>query len=143
MTRSAGADPIEELLDRAHAVGAERRVTNYGGGNVSCKVESTDPVTGRRLRQLWVKGSGGDLATLAGDGLACIDLDRVVSLKRRHDEGLDDDVIVTLIEHCRCGGAAPSIDTSMHALVPAMHVDHLHPDAVIALATAADGEALT
>jgi rhamnulose-1-phosphate aldolase/alcohol dehydrogenase len=136
---------VEALVERSHALGSDPRVTNYGGGNTSCKATVTDPVTGEPSEVLYVKGSGGDLGTLQPEGLATLRLDRVRALRRVY-RGVDhEDEMVAAFDHCRwgTGGAAPSIDTAMHALVDARHVDHLHPDAVIALAAAVDGEALT
>jgi rhamnulose-1-phosphate aldolase/alcohol dehydrogenase len=135
---------VEALVERSHALGADPRVTNYGGGNTSCKATVDDPVTGEPSDVLYVKGSGGDLGTLGPDGLATLRLDRVRALRAVY-RGVDhEDEMVAAFDHCRwgTGGAAPSIDTAMHALVDARHVDHLHPDAVIALAAAVDGEAL-
>jgi rhamnulose-1-phosphate aldolase/alcohol dehydrogenase len=141
----AGAAPVEALLARSHELGSDPRVTNYGGGNTSCKVSETDPVTGDPAEVLYVKGSGGDLGTLQAVGLASLRLDRVRALRGVYRGVEHEDEMVAAFDHCRwgTGGAAPSIDTAMHALVDAPHVDHLHPDAVIALAAAADGEALT
>ena len=141
----AGAAPVEALLARSHELGADPRVTNYGGGNTSSKVSETDPVTGDPAEVLYVKGSGGDLGTLQAAGLATLRLDRVRALRGVYRGVEHEDEMVAAFDHCRwgTGGAAPSIDTAMHALVDAPHVDHLHPDAVIALAAAADGEALT
>jgi rhamnulose-1-phosphate aldolase/alcohol dehydrogenase len=136
---------VEALVERSHALGSDPRVTNYGGGNTSCKATVTDPVTGEPSEVLYVKGSGGDLGTLRPDGLATLRLERVRALQGVY-RGVDhEDEMVTAFDHCRwgTGGAAPSIDTAMHALVDARHVDHLHPDAVIALAAAVEGEALT
>jgi rhamnulose-1-phosphate aldolase/alcohol dehydrogenase len=136
---------VEALVERSHALGSDPRVTNYGGGNTSCKATVTDPVTGEPSEVLYVKGSGGDLGTLRPAGLATLRLDRVRALRGVY-RGVDhEDEMVAAFDHCRwgTGGAAPSIDTAMHALVDARHVDHLHPDAVIALAAAVDGEALT
>jgi rhamnulose-1-phosphate aldolase/alcohol dehydrogenase len=136
---------VEALVERSHALGSDPRVTNYGGGNTSCKATVTDPVTGEPTEVLYVKGSGGDLGTLRPNGLATLRLDRLHSLRGVY-RGVDhEDEMVAAFDHCRwgTGGAAPSIDTAMHALVDARHVDHLHPDAVIALAAAVDGEALT
>ncbi|GAB1817700.1 bifunctional aldolase/short-chain dehydrogenase [Herbidospora sp. RD11066] len=132
---------VRELLARANALGADPRNTNYGGGNASAKGAETDPVTGSETEVMWVKGSGGDLATLTEPGLAVLRLDRIRELVYRGD----DDAMVPIWDHCLFGkgGAAPSIDTAMHGLVDAAHVDHLHPDAGIAIATAADGEELT
>jgi rhamnulose-1-phosphate aldolase/alcohol dehydrogenase len=145
--RSAAVPPpeVEALIERSHALGSDPRVTNYGGGNTSCKATVTDPVTGEPSEVLYVKGSGGDLGTLHPDGLAALRLDRVRALRDVY-RGVDhEDEMVAAFDHCRwgTGGAAPSIDTAMHALVDSRHVDHLHPDAVIALAAAVDGQALT
>jgi rhamnulose-1-phosphate aldolase/alcohol dehydrogenase len=136
---------VDELIERSHRLGADRRNTNYAGGNTSAKGEDVDPVTGRPVELLWVKGSGGDLGTLTPGGLAVLRLDRLRALVDVYP-GVDrEDEMVAAFDFCAHGkgGAAPSIDTAMHGLVDAPHVDHLHPDAGIALATAADGEALT
>jgi rhamnulose-1-phosphate aldolase/alcohol dehydrogenase len=137
-------DEVERLLDRCHALGADPQITNYGGGNASAKVDAVDPVSGEAATVLLVKGSGGDLGTLQADGLAALMLDRVRQLRDRYEGAAHEDDMVAMFDYCRCGegGAAPSIDTAMHAFVDAPHVDHLHPDAIIALAAAADGEAL-
>ncbi len=131
---------IDALLARSRALGADKRVTNYGGGNTSCKAAEVDPVTGDSRDVLYVKGSGGDLGTLTAEGLSALALDRIRALKQRFAG--DDDAMVELLEHCWLRGSAPSIDTAMHGLLTPAHVDHLHPDAVIALAAAADGEVL-
>ncbi|MEV8021949.1 bifunctional aldolase/short-chain dehydrogenase [Streptomyces sp. NPDC086554] len=136
---------IKELLDRAHRLGADPRNTNYAGGNASAKGTALDPVSGSETELMWVKGSGGDLGTLTEEGLAVLRLDRLHALKDGY-EGVDrEDEMVTAFDYCLHGkgGAAPSIDTAMHALVDAAHVDHLHPDSGIALACSADGEKLT
>ncbi|HEX7133009.1 MAG TPA: bifunctional aldolase/short-chain dehydrogenase [Iamia sp.] len=136
---------IAELLARSHRLGADPTTTNYAGGNTSAKGTDVDPVTGQPVDLLWVKGSGGDLGTLTEDGLAVLRLDRLRALVDVYP-GVDrEDEMVAAFDHCAFGrgGAAPSIDTAMHGLVDAPHVDHLHPDAGIALATAADGEQLT
>ncbi len=141
MTNPAVAD----LIARSNRLGADPRNTNYAGGNTSAKGTETDPVTGEPADLLWVKGSGGDLGTLRESGLAVLRLDRVRALPGVY-RGLDhEDEMVRALSHCLFGpgGAAPSIDTFMHGLVDASHVDHLHPDSGIALATAADGEKLT
>ncbi|MEV7968587.1 bifunctional aldolase/short-chain dehydrogenase [Sphaerisporangium sp. NPDC088356] len=137
--------PIDELLRRAHALGADPRNTNYAGGNASAKGTATDPVTGEGVELMWVKGSGGDLGTLTEAGLAVLRLDPLRSLTRVYPGVEREDEMVAAFDYCAFGkgGAAPSIDTAMHALVDAAHVDHLHPDAGIAVATAAGGEALT
>lgn len=138
-------DPeVDALLARSHRIGADRHVTNYAGGNTSVKVELADPVTGAPTPVLVVKGSGGDLGTLTADGLARLDLTRVRRLERLAVAGVHEDDLVAYYEQCRFGldGAPPSIDTPLHAFLDASHVDHTHPDAVIALAAAADGERL-
>ena len=132
-------------IGRSNRLGADPRNTNYAGGNTSAKGTETDPVTGQPVELLWVKGSGGDLGTLTEAGLAVLRLDRLRSLVDVYP-GVDrEDEMVAAFDYCLHGrgGAAPSIDTAMHGLVRAAHVDHLHPDSGIALATAADGEALT
>ncbi|MEV6078849.1 bifunctional aldolase/short-chain dehydrogenase [Streptomyces sp. NPDC052069] len=137
--------PASDLLKRSHRLGSDARNTNYAGGNTSAKGAGADPVTGAEVDLLWVKGSGGDLGTLTEDGLAVLRLDRLRALKDVYP-GVDrEDEMVAAFDHCAFGkaGAAPSIDTAMHGLVEAAHVDHLHPDSGIALACAADGEKLT
>ncbi|MEU7422943.1 bifunctional aldolase/short-chain dehydrogenase [Streptomyces sp. NPDC040750] len=133
------------LLARSRRLGSDPRNTNYAGGNASAKGLATDPVTGADVELLWVKGSGGDLGTLTEDGLAVLRLDRLRALADGYP-GVDrEDEMVAAFDYCLhgAGGAAPSIDTAMHGLVDAPHVDHLHPDSGIALACAADGERLT
>lgn len=136
---------VDELISRSNRLGADPRNTNYAGGNTSAKGTEIDPVTGQDVELLWVKGSGGDLGTLKPANLAVIRLDRLRSLVNVYP-GVDrEDEMVAAFDYCLHGkgGAAPSIDTAMHGLVDAAHVDHLHPDSGIALATAADGEELT
>jgi rhamnulose-1-phosphate aldolase/alcohol dehydrogenase len=136
---------VTELLQRSNRLGSDPRNTNYAGGNASAKGSVTDPVTGTPAELLWVKGSGGDLGTLTEAGLAVLRLDRLRALTGVYP-GVDrEDEMVAAFDYCLHGkgGAAPSIDTAMHGLVGAPHVDHLHPDSGIALAAAADGEALT
>ncbi|MCU1542728.1 MAG: short-chain dehydrogenase [Microbacteriaceae bacterium] len=141
MTNTAAA----ELIARSNRLGSDPRVTNYAGGNTSAKGTETDPATGEPVELLWVKGSGGDLGTLTESGLAVLRLDRVRALKNIYPGVEREDEMVAAFDYTLHGkgGAAPSIDTAMHALVDANHVDHLHPDAGIAFATSADGEALT
>ncbi|MDR7303725.1 bifunctional aldolase/short-chain dehydrogenase [Haloactinomyces albus] len=136
---------VSELLDRSHRLGADPRNTNYAGGNTSAKDTGIDPVTGTPEELMWVKGSGGDLGTLTESGLSVLRLHRLRSLVDVYPGSDREDEMVAAFDHCLHGkgGAAPSIDTAMHGLVEAEHVDHLHPDAGIALATAADGPALT
>src|SRR4051794_32100763 len=136
---------VRELLERSNRLGADPRNTNYAGGNTSAKGAGTDPVTAAPTELLWVKGSGGDLGTLTESGLAVLRLDRLRALPAVFP-GVDrEDEMVAAFDYCLHGrgGAAPSIDTAMHGLVDAPHVDHLHPDSGIAIATAADGPALT
>jgi rhamnulose-1-phosphate aldolase/alcohol dehydrogenase len=138
-------EQIEALIARSNRLGADPRNTNYAGGNTSAKGAVTDPVTGEDAELMWVKGSGGDLGTLTPAGLAVLRLDRLRALVNVYP-GVDrEDEMVAAFDYCLWGkgGAAPSIDTAMHGLVDMAHVDHLHPDAGIALAAAADGEALT
>jgi rhamnulose-1-phosphate aldolase/alcohol dehydrogenase len=139
------ATPVDELIARSNRLGADPRTTNYAGGNTSAKGAATDPVTGADVELLWVKGSGGDLGTLTADGLAVLRLDRLRALAGVYPGVGREDEMVAAFDYCLHGrgGAAPSIDTAMHGLVEAAHVDHLHPDSGIALATAADGERLT
>ncbi|HEY9313283.1 bifunctional aldolase/short-chain dehydrogenase [Williamsia sp.] len=136
---------VKQLIERSNRLGADPKNTNYAGGNTSAKGVDRDPVTGQDVDLMWVKGSGGDLGTLTESGLAVLRLDRLRALVDVYP-GLDrEDEMVAAFDytlHGR-GGAAPSIDTAMHGLVDAEHVDHLHPDSGIALATAADGEAIT
>jgi rhamnulose-1-phosphate aldolase/alcohol dehydrogenase len=136
---------VAALLARSNRLGSDPRNTNYAGGNASAKAEAPDPVTGQPVELLWVKGSGGDLGTLVEAGLAVLRLDRLRALQDVYPGVEREDEMVAAFDYCLHGkgGAAPSIDTAMHGLVDAAHVDHLHPDAGIALATAADGEALT
>jgi len=140
-----GADAVADLVARSNRLGADPRVTNYAGGNTSAKGTATDPVTGEDVELLWVKGSGGDLGTLTEKNLAVLRLDRLRALAGVYPGVEREDEMVAAFDYCLHGkgGAAPSIDTAMHGLVDAAHVDHLHPDAGIAIATSADGEALT
>ncbi|MFG2091084.1 bifunctional rhamnulose-1-phosphate aldolase/short-chain dehydrogenase [Spirillospora sp. NPDC048824] len=136
---------VEQLLERANTLGSDPRNTNYAGGNASAKGTVTDPVTARDVELMWVKGSGGDLGTLTEAGLAVLRLDRMRALADVYPGIEREDEMVAAFDYCLHGkgGAAPSIDTAMHGLVEAAHVDHLHPDSGIAIATAADGEELT
>ncbi|MFC8867422.1 bifunctional aldolase/short-chain dehydrogenase [Streptomyces sp. NPDC057148] len=133
------------LLARSHRLGSDPRNTNYAGGNASAKGTAIDPVTGGDVELMWVKGSGGDLGTLGEAGLAVLRLDRMRALKDVYPGVGREDEMVAAFDYCLHGkgGAAPSIDTAMHGLVEAAHVDHLHPDSGISLACAADGEKLT
>jgi rhamnulose-1-phosphate aldolase/alcohol dehydrogenase len=138
-------DPtIAALLARSNRLGADKRVTNFAGGNTSAKLTLPDPITGAPTRVLAVKGSGGDLGTMTVSGLAFLDLARVRALEGVHAGGVHEDDIVGYYEFCRFGqgGAVPSIDTPLHAFIAHDHVDHLHPDSMIAIAAAADSAAL-
>jgi rhamnulose-1-phosphate aldolase/alcohol dehydrogenase len=146
MELTAMTNPVvEALLGRSNRLGADPRNTNYAGGNTSAKGTGTDPVTGEDVELVWVKGSGGDLGTLTESGLAVLRLDRLRSLAGVYPGVEREDEMVAAFDYCLHGkgGAAPSIDTAMHGLVDAPHVDHLHPDSGIAIATAAAGEQLT
>jgi rhamnulose-1-phosphate aldolase/alcohol dehydrogenase len=153
MERSPRTDAVvAALLARSNRLGADPRNTNYAGGNTSAKGTATDPVTGRPAELLWVKGSGGDLGTLTESGLAVLRLDALRALVDVYPGVAREDEMVAAFDFCAFGlggwgglgeRVAPSIDTAMHGLVDAAHVDHLHPDAGIAFATAAHGEALT
>ncbi|TNM27055.1 bifunctional aldolase/short-chain dehydrogenase [Streptomyces sedi] len=144
-TRGAAHPEVAALLARSHRLGADPRNTNYAGGNASAKGSATDPVTGEPVELMWVKGSGGDLGTLREEGLAALRLERLRAMAGVYPGVEREDEMVAAFDFCLHGkgGAAPSIDTAMHGLVEAAHVDHLHPDSGIALACAADGEALT
>ncbi|CAM3257109.1 rhamnulose-1-phosphate aldolase/alcohol dehydrogenase [Williamsia muralis] len=136
---------VSALIERSNRLGSDPKNTNYAGGNTSAKGTDIDPVTGADVDLMWVKGSGGDLGTLTEKGLAVLRLDRLRSLVDVYPGVEREDEMVAAFDytlHGR-GGAAPSIDTAMHGLVDAAHVDHLHPDSGIAIATAADGEAIT
>jgi rhamnulose-1-phosphate aldolase/alcohol dehydrogenase len=132
---------IVALVERSRRLGADPRVTNYGGGNTSAKVELEDPITGEARSVLAVKGSGGDLGTLTAEGLALVDLERLRAMERAYQGLEQEDEMVGLLDYTRFGpgGGVPSIDTPLHGFLPAAHVDHLHPDSLIAFATAADG----
>ncbi|MET4703323.1 bifunctional aldolase/short-chain dehydrogenase [Frigoribacterium sp. UYMn621] len=134
-----------ELIARSNRLGSDPRVTNYAGGNTSAKGTDVDPATGEPVELLWVKGSGGDLGTLTESGLAVLRLDRLRALANVYPGVEREDEMVVAFDYTLHGkgGAAPSIDTAMHGLVDAAHVDHLHPDSGIAFATAAEGETLT
>jgi rhamnulose-1-phosphate aldolase len=145
MQNTATNKTVEDLIARSNRLGADKRNTNFAGGNTSAKGFEKDPVTGEDVQLLWVKGSGGDLGTLQAQNLAVLRLDRLQTLKNVYPGVEREDEMVAAFDYCLHGkgGAAPSIDTAMHGLVDAAHVDHLHPDSGIAVATAADGEALT
>jgi rhamnulose-1-phosphate aldolase/alcohol dehydrogenase len=138
-------DEVALLIYRSNLLGADLRLTNYGGGNTSCKAMAKDPLTGESTEVMWVKGSGGDIGTLKKSGLAALYVDRLRSLKSIY-RGLDhEDEMVELFNHCiyDLASKAPSIDTPLHSFLPFKHIDHLHPDAAIAIAAAKDGKKIT
>ena len=138
-------DEVALLLYRSNLLGADLRLTNYGGGNTSCKAEAIDPLTGETAEVMWIKGSGGDIGTLKRNGLAALYVERLRSLKKIY-RGLDqEDEMVELFNHCiyDLNSKAPSIDTPLHGFLPFKHIDHLHPDAAIAIAAAKDGKQIT
>src|SRR5437762_14077271 len=137
--------PEELLLYRSNLLGKDCRVTNYGGGNTSAKLEMRDPLTREPVTVLWVKGSGGDLGSMKLDGFSTLYLDKLEKLKALY-RGIDhEDEMVDYLPHCTfsLNPRPASIDTPLHAFVPARHVDHVHPDAVIAIAASRNSEDLT
>ncbi len=138
-------DEVALLVYRSNLLGADLRLTNYGGGNTSCKVSARDPLTGNPVEVMWVKGSGGDLGTMTRSGLAALYLDRLRQLRNVYRGLAFEDEMVELFNHCIFDQAskAPSIDTPLHAFLPFRHIDHLHPDAAIAIAAAKDGQRIT
>jgi rhamnose utilization protein RhaD (predicted bifunctional aldolase and dehydrogenase) len=139
---SLGNDQVALLIYRSNLLGADLRLTNYGGGNTSCKLMERDPLTGKETEVMWVKGSGGDLGTLKKSGLAALYTDRLISLKNIYRGIAHEDEMVELFNHCifDLSSKAPSIDTPLHGFLPFKHIDHLHPDAAIAIAAAKDGK---
>jgi len=140
-----GGDEVALLIYRSNLLGADLRLTNYGGGNTSCKVTAKDALTGAPTDVMWVKGSGGDLGTLKRSGLAALYMDRLLGLKKVYRGLPFEDEMVELFNHCiyDLNSRAPSIDTPLHAFLPFAHIDHLHPDAAIAIAAAKDGRKIT
>ncbi len=138
-------DEVALLIYRSNLLGADLRLTNYGGGNTSCKAMATDPLTGQLTEVMWVKGSGGDIGTLTRSGLAALYVDRLRSLKNIYRGIEHEDEMVELFNHCiyDLSSKAPSIDTPLHGFLPFKHIDHLHPDAAIAIAAAKDGKRIT
>lgn len=138
-------DEVALLVYRSNLLGADKRLTNYGGGNTSCKVMAKDPLSGKDTEVMWVKGSGGDLGTMKRNGLAALYVDRLRSLENVY-RGIEfEDEMVELFNHCifDLNSKAPSIDTPLHGFLPFKHIDHLHPDAAIAIAAAKDGKGIT
>jgi rhamnulose-1-phosphate aldolase/alcohol dehydrogenase len=138
-------DEVALLIYRSNLLGADLRLTNYGGGNTSCKALAKNPLTGEDTEVMWVKGSGGDLGTMKRNGLAALYLDRLRSLKNVYHGIEFEDEMVELFNHCifDLSSKAPSIDTALHGFLPFKHIDHLHPDAAIAIAAAKDGKQIT
>ncbi len=138
-------DEVALLVYRSNLLGADLRLTNYGGGNTSCKAMAKDPLTGAEVEVMWVKGSGGDLGTMKRNGLAALYVDRLRSLEQVYRGLAYEDEMVELFNHCiyDLQSKAPSIDTPLHGLLPFRHIDHLHPDAAIAIAAAKDGKQIT
>lgn len=142
---SLAGNEVDLLIYRSNILGADLRITNYGGGNTSCKTIESDPLTKESVEVMWVKGSGGDIGTLTKAGLAGLYVDKLRSLKGIY-RGLEfEDEMVELFNHCiyDLNSKAPSIDTPLHSFLPFKHIDHLHPDAAIAIAAAKDGEKIT
>jgi len=138
-------DQVDLFLYRSNLLGSDLRVTNYGGGNTSCKTMEMDPLTGEQIEVMWVKGSGGDIGTLTRSGIAGLYTERLRNLKNTYKGLHDEDRMVRLFDHCiyDLDSKAPSIDTALHGLLPFAHIDHLHPDALIAVAAAKDSEKVT
>ncbi|EJL34924.1 bifunctional rhamnulose-1-phosphate aldolase/short-chain dehydrogenase [Novosphingobium sp. AP12] len=135
----------QQLLYRSNLLGSDLTVTNFGGGNTSAKLEEVDPLTGEKVEVLWVKGSGGDIGSMKLDGFATLYQHKLLSLEQHYGGPDDDDEMVGYLPHCtfNLNGRAASIDTPLHSLLPFAHVDHVHPDAIIALAASSGGEAAT
>ncbi len=142
---AASLDEPGRLLYRSNLLGADKRITNYGGGNTSAKLQAKDPLTGEPVTVLWVKGSGGDLGSMKLDGFATLYLDKLERLKGLYRGLAHEDEMVGYLPHCTfdLNPRAASIDTPLHAYLPYRHVDHVHPDAVIAIAASARSEELT
>ncbi|QDY71693.1 bifunctional rhamnulose-1-phosphate aldolase/short-chain dehydrogenase [Qingshengfaniella alkalisoli] len=140
-----GMSESEKLLYRSNLLGSDKRVTNYGGGNTSAKVMETDPLTGEQVEVLWVKGSGGDIGTMKMDGFATLYMDKLNALKGLYRGVEFEDEMVGYLPHCtfNLNSRAASIDTPLHAYVPRKHVDHVHPDAAIAIAASVNSKELT
>ena len=145
IAKSIEGDEVALLVYRSNLLGADLRLTNYGGGNTSCKVMAKDPLTGNDVEVMWVKGSGGDLGTMKRNGLAALYVDRLRSLNNVYRGLSTEDSMVELFNHCiyDLASKAPSIDTPLHGFLPFKHIDHLHPDAAIAIAASKDGKNIT
>ncbi len=144
-TKAAGMSEAERLLYRSNLLGSDKRITNYGGGNTSAKVMEKDPLGGGTVEVLWVKGSGGDVGTIKMDGFATLYMDKLNALKGIYRGVAFEDEMVGYLPHCtfNLNPRAASIDTPLHAYVPKKHVDHMHPDAIIAIAASKNSRELT
>jgi rhamnulose-1-phosphate aldolase/alcohol dehydrogenase len=144
-TEAATKSPAELLLYRSNLLGSDLTVTNFGGGNTSAKLVETDPLTGEAVEVLWVKGSGGDIGSMKLDGFSTLYQSKLLALEAHYSGPEDDDKMVGFLPHCTfsLNARAASIDTPLHSLLPFEHVDHVHPDAIIALAASSGGEAAT
>jgi rhamnulose-1-phosphate aldolase/alcohol dehydrogenase len=142
---TALSDEVDLFIYRSNLLGADLRITNYAGGNTSCKVMAIDPLSGEEKEVMWVKGSGGDIGTLTKKGCATLYTEKLRQLKKRYRGLQFEDEMVGLFNYCLhdLQSAAPSIDTPLHGLLPYKHIDHLHPDAIIAIAASKDGEQIT
>jgi rhamnulose-1-phosphate aldolase/alcohol dehydrogenase len=138
-------DEVDLFIYRSNLLGADLRLTNYGGGNTSVKINDRDPLTGQEVPVMWIKGSGGDIGTLKKSGCAALYMNRLLQLERVYRGLAYEDEMVELFQHCifDLASKAPSIDTPLHAFLPFQHIDHLHPDAAIAIAAAQDGQRIT
>ncbi|MEY4539410.1 MAG: hypothetical protein RLZZ306_1167, partial [Bacteroidota bacterium] len=136
---------IDLFIYRSNLLGADLRLTNYGGGNTSVKITDKDPLTGKDVEVMWIKGSGGDIGTLTKSGCAALYMDRLLALENVYEGIETEDKMVELFNHCifDLASKAPSIDTPLHGFLPFKHIDHLHPDAAIAIAAAKDGAKIT
>src|SRR6056297_1057055 len=143
--KQLGDNQVELFLYRSNILGSDLRITNYGGGNTSCKTIEKDPLTNKEVEVMWIKGSGGDIGTLNRAGIAGLYTKRLRNLKNIYEGIEDEDRMVGLFNHCiyDLNSKAPSIDTPLHGLLPFKHIDHLHPDALIAVAAAKDSEKVT
>ena len=143
--KAAALDEPGRLLYRSHLLGADMRITNYGGGNTSAKVKQRDPLTGKDVEVLWVKGSGGDVGTMKLDGFATLYMEKLQHLKTIYRGESQEDEMVGYLPHCtfNLNPRAASIDTPLHAFIPYAHVDHMHPDAVIAIAAMKNSRTIT
>lgn len=143
--QAAGLSEVELFIYRSNILGADLRITNYGGGNTSVKIKDKDPLTGKEVDVMWIKGSGGDIGTLKLSGCAALYVDRLRALENVYQGIQMEDQMVELFNHCifDLNSKAPSIDTPLHGFLPFKHIDHLHPDAAIAIAASKDGEKIT